>query len=676
MIRGWIGNVSRPAALAALMLGAVSPFYDALAKEPKPRAESVWGLHFDLHPNAGDTSLGADISEDNIRDLLSRVKPDYVQYDCKGHAGYLGFPSERFTPSPGIVNDSLAVWRKVTRESGVGLFIHFSGVWDGLAAEQHPEWAVVKADGSRDDRHMSFYGPYVDERMIPQLKEAVEKYDLDGLWVDGECWAAQFDYSPAALERWREETGLEEAPKGAGDPHWQEWKTFHRKHFERYLTHWIGEMHRFRPDLQITSNWMYTTFAPKPVEAPVDFISGDYTYHNSLYQVRLDARYLENTGMPWDLMAWGFHRGDNQGWTLKPAAQLQQEAAAVLSRGGGFQIYNQPTRSGYIVEPMIETLAEVGEFVRAHEAAAFKSESVPQVALLLSTQTYLHKSDRVYAPWGGEYNAIRGALDALIELGYSADVLAEHQLESRMDEYPLIVLPSVSVMDDAFREKLLDRVRGGGSLLLLGAETARLFEPWLGAEIEGEHPGGRVELQASNGVANANGAWLDVEANGAEVIAKRFPTRDTRKDGKTAATLTRLGEGRLAAVYGPVAERFYDGHAPQLRQFFGDVVGRLYPGPAVEILGPPWLEISLRETADGRLSLHLLNVSQSPNSDRFGFADYIPPIGPVQARIQCPDEPRKVELIPSGTRVEWTWEEGELTALIPQIPIYEILVID
>ena len=32
-------------------------------------------------------SSGADVTEENIATLPDRVKPDYIQYDCKGHAG-------------------------------------------------------------------------------------------------------------------------------------------------------------------------------------------------------------------------------------------------------------------------------------------------------------------------------------------------------------------------------------------------------------------------------------------------------------------------------------------------------------------------------------------------------------------------------------------------------------
>ena len=204
---------------------------------------------------------------------------------------------------------------------------------------------------------------------------------------------------------------------------------FHRQAFENYLGHWVDALHAFRPGLQITSNWMYTSFAPKPVAVKLDYLSGDYSPSLSLDRARVEARYLASTGMPWDLMAWGFDKGKDQGWSIKTPLQLMQEAAVVLMQGGGFQIYHQPTRSGYIVDAIIDQEGQVADFCRARKEASFKSTSVPQVALLLSSESHWDASDSVFSPWGGEFDDLEGALHALLELHYSVDILAEHQLE-------------------------------------------------------------------------------------------------------------------------------------------------------------------------------------------------------------------------------------------------------
>ncbi len=638
------------------------------------RKDAFFGLHFDLHPQETDTVLGADITEENLGKLLARARPDYVQYDCKGHAGYTGYPTKVGWASPGIVRDSLALWRKVTREYGAGLFIHYSGVWDSVAIEHHPEWARVDAEGNRDANATSTFGPYVDELLIPQLVEACELYDLDGAWVDGECWATQLDYSPAALEAWRKATGYPEAPKSRDEPHWLEWKTFHRRRFEEYLCHWVDAVHRRHRRFQVTSNWAYTTLMPLPVGARLDYLSGDYSPTVSLDRGRVDARYLASAGMPWDLLAWGFNWYPGYGHSLKLALHLQQEAAATLMQGGAFGIYYTPTRAGYIVDEIIETSGQVADFCRARQAVCHKSTTVPQVALLLSSETQLDRSDAVFH-WGGCLDELEGALHALLELHYSVDILAEHQLQPRLNEFPLVVVPDSYRLADDFRQALLSYVEQGGSLLLLGEQCARLFAGDLGVTFGGQPEPVTAELSSAAGIVNADGVWQKVTPTMAEAVGRRYPTRDTRKDGEVAATVVARGQGKIGAVYGPVALAYYRMHHPSLRGFIGDIVTRLFPEPAVTVDAPPCVEVALRRTAKGKLSLHLLNCAEVQRADRFLSTEYIPEVGPIEVRMSVADQPQRVRWAPDGGRLKWSWVEGILSVTVPKLHIHGVVVV-
>jgi hypothetical protein len=645
-------------------------------KGPVLRKDAFFGLHFDLHPQKADTSLGADISAGNISALLDRVRPDYVQYDCKGHAGYAGYPTTVGWPSPGIIRDSLAVWRQVTKERGVPLFIHYSGVWDSKAIEEHPDWARIDARGRRDPNATSVFGPYVDKLLIPQLQEVSTAYDLDGLWVDGECWAAELDYSPAAIKAWRDRTGLAVAPKDRSEPLWLEWKTFHREAFESYLSHWVDALHAYNPGLQITSNWMYTTFAPKPIAAELDFLSGDYSPSLSLDRARVEARYLASTGKPWDLMAWGFDRGKDQGWSLKSALQLQQEAAVVLMQGGGFQVYNQPTRRGYIIPAVIEQLGQVADFCRARETLSHKSRTVPQVALLISETSLWDKMDRIFSPWNGEFDELEGALHALLELHYSVDILAEHQLQQRLPDYSLVVVPDAHMLPSSFQDALLEYVRAGGGLLLLGARSSRLFESVLGVRFVRE-PGAVVtELATPTGPVAANGIWQAVEPTTSLPAGFRHPTRDFRRDGAVAATTVSFGKGKITAVYGPLALAFFRSHHPGLRLFIGGLVATLFPDPKVRVEGPPTLDLALRQTRDGRLCLHLLNRSDFPVPDRYNFISDLPSAGPIRVTLRLDAKPKGIRWMPEAQRLSWTWRDGCLETTIPLLHVHGMVVVE
>jgi hypothetical protein len=173
-----------------------------------------------------------------------------------------------------------------------------------------------------------------------------------------------------------------------------------------------------------------------------------------------------------------------------------------------------------------------------------------------------------------------------------------------------------------------------------------------------------------------NGFWQNVALASARTIGYRHPTRDSRKDPKIAATITVHGKGRIGAIYGPLANIFFKCHHPSIRQFIGDIVKALFPDPAVLMDGPAYVDIALRTTKDGRLSLHLLNRSNLPLPDRYNFTDFIPAVGPFNIKIRTAKQPRKTMLLPEGLSLKWEWKNGLLSATIPRVHIHSILVVE
>ncbi len=636
------------------------------------RKDSFFGIHFDLHANDKDLALGRDVTEEMIEDFLSRVRPDYVQYDCKGHVGFLAYPSKVST-SVNVVNDSLAIWRRVTARRGVALYIHFSGVWDSLAVKQHPAWARGRPDGKPEENQTSTFGPYVDERMIPQLKEAASTYDLDGAWVDGECWATNPDYGPAAARAFREAAGIETLPKGPADKGWLEFLEFNRERFRRYVRHYVTALQTFRPGFQIASNWLYTTFVPERPELPVDFISGDYLGNASISTARLEARYLSSVGKPWDLMAWGFqsNRTNPVGEVHKPAAQLEQEASVVLAQGGGFQVYYQPTRAGRIDERHTGVMAKLAGFCRARQALCHQSETVPQIGVLFSSRTLYRTVPRLFGGWGAAVNPARGMVDALVENLYSVDVIPDWKLSEMVSAYPLVVVPDWSDIGQTAADALLSYAQVGGNLLLVGAHNALLFKDALGVRVTGEPADERVYVPGKEVFANLRGLWLNVVAEGAKVIEQRYPTYDASRDGRCAATLTAYGKGKIAAIYGPAGTVFAHTHAPETRRFIRRVVEHVFT-PAVSVDGPPTLELALRRK--GRLQLlHLNNATGMQVAGDYAAVDFIPPVGPLRVSIRMPRRPARVAFEPGGQRVDGAWKDGVWSATLPRLEIHAML---
>jgi len=649
----------------------------ALASDParRPRKECFFGIHLDLHPNQTDRLLGRDLSEAMVERFLEQVRPDYVQYDCKGHPGVLGYPSQ-VSRSAQIVKDSLAIWRKVTARRGVSLYIHFSGVWDSLAVREHPEWARRRPDGKPDERQTSTFGPYVDARMIPQLKEAIEKYDLDGAWVDGECWATYPDYCPQAERAFQQATGISRLPNGPGDPGWQEFLEINREQFRRYLRHYIEAIHKFRPGFQIASNWFYSTYAPERPKIPVDFISGDYLGNACISAARLEARYISQTGKPWDLMAWGFQsaRGNTVGPVHKPAVQLCQEAGVVLAQGGGFQIYYQPTRAGWIDDRYIQVMARVAKFCRARQALSWNSETVPQIGVLFSTTSLYRTTGRLFGGWGAAANPARGLLDALIESQYSVDVIPEWKLGEIAGRYPLIVVPDWPELGAAVRDALLSYARGGGRLLVAGAENAALFGEVLGVKLAGSPSDQTAYLPADEVLANISGLWQDVEPGAASLLETRFPAHDSTREARPAATLARLGGGEILRFYGPLGKVFAATHAPAVREVVRRLVRRIFT-PMAAVEGPPTVEVVLRRK-ERQLLVHLLNSTAMQVAGDYAAVDFVPSVGPIRVSVRLPARPRRARYQPEGGLLQGRWSNGVWSTEVPRLELHGIVAIE
>lgn len=638
------------------------------------RADSFLGIHFDFHAGPNDNEVGKATTPAMINAIIDLVRPDYLQIDCKGHPGYSSYPTKVGNPVPGFVGDPLRIWREVTARRGVGLFMHYSGVYD-VHAIKTPGWGAINADGKPHARATSFWGPYAEQLLIPQLRELAGDYGVDGVWVDGECWAAAPDYSEPALAAFRAATGITTVPRKAGDPHWFEFLDFHREAFRKYLRHYIAEVKRTHPTFQICSNWAYTDHMPEPVSAPVDFLSGDYAPDDSVNSARLSGRYLARQGVPWDLMAWSFSRkaATTPGQkTQKTAAQLQREAAIVLALGGGFQAYFKQKRDGSIYDEEMSVMAEVAKFCRERQALSHHSEAVPQIALLFSKDDTYRRSNSLF---GRNLARVRGVLEPLLESQRSVEVLGEHQLSGRMALYPLIVVPECDYLTPAFREELAAYARSGGNLLLIGPGSAKLFERELGITLQG-NLSATAAFQLTHDatdVALTGRAQNVTLAQGTRALGQLRAAKPSDAPAQPAASITSVGRGRIAAVYFTAGQIYAKDHPPALRDFLNTLARELFPQPLVEVKGSRDVDVVTARN-HGKLLVHLVNTSGD-----HATAPILPtvaPLGPLAVTIRAARKPARVTLEPGTRPLPFTYANGAIALTVPHLAIYDIIAVE
>ncbi len=587
------------------------------------RDESFLGIHFDFHAGSDCTEVGKNTTPEMINKIIDMVHPDYLQIDCKGHAGYTSYPTKIGNQVPGYVGDPLRMWRDVTAKRNVALYMHYSGVWDTRAIELHPEWAVIDADGKTNPDKTSVFGPYVDKLLIPQLKELAGVYGVDGVWVDGECWATVPDYGERAVRFFKETTGISTVPQKSDDSYWFEWMQFNREAFRKYLRHYVAGVRSEYPEFQICSNWAFTDHMPEPVSVAFDFLSGDYSANNSVNSARYAGRYLVRQGVPWDLMAWSFSMDPR---AQKTAVQLKREAAVVLALGGGFQAYFTQNRDGSVRLEELDVMAQVAEFARARQPYCHHSMQIPQVALLFSQEAYQRECPGLFHRYEGN-SRLRGVLQCLLEGQNSVDIVGEETLGRDINRFPLVVIPEWKYLSPTFCLDLTEYLKNGGSLLVIGSESVKLL----------------------------------ADATGIAVKETAVPT------------IEKLGKGQIAFFPKAIGLEYAKTGDETLRKMLNETVRTLFPNPVVEVSGSPFADVSVSELND-KLTVHLVNTSG--NHREAGIIETVDPVGPLQVTIRCDKKPSVIKLQPEGKVCNFEYTEGKARVKIDSVPIYDILTVE
>ncbi|MBE6580675.1 MAG: hypothetical protein E7650_03555 [Ruminococcaceae bacterium] len=670
-------------------------------KQRKTRAESFFGIHCDFHakPSKGDT-IGTDLKEEDIREICRTLKPDFIQIDCKGHPGWASYPTKLGNAMPHFVGDPLALWRRVTREEGVALYMHYSGVYDIKYCNEHPEACTMKPDGTLDEGTTRLDSKYVDELLIPQLCELAEVYDIDGVWIDGECWRVSPDYHPETLEKFEKKTDIDlggRAPVTPEDPYFYEYMAYHRELFLAYMRHYVDTLHERFPKLQICSNWAFSDYMPEAVSVNVDYLSGDLDPKHSYHSARYAGRALAQQNFAWDLMSWNFRItiGDRNACISKHKTQIMQEAAAVIALGGAYQNYVMQNNDGSPQMHELRNLADLGEFVRARKDYCFRGKAVHQAALLLSNYDRIRQcTTRIYTRAG--YKRVMGMTALLCDIGQSLEIISEHTLLKGTDAYKMIVVPELSYgLEKEVIDALLTYAKEGGALMLTGKRTCEVFAengaPFTPSPLPeyfapGEKAydnGGDTGHDTSAALKHRNYVFTEDNkyygalfsptspaAENATVLAEVAHTV-TEKMQPLAITLP-YGKGSITAIGFDIGSQYLEGAQYLHRSLIKNAADRLYtPLCRVErALG--LVEIVCLEK-DGKLMLQLVNGNGRHTDPTSVSEDFIPPVVDVKLSIALPRAPKKLVLQPAGRELAFTYENGRAYFEVDRVNIHDIV---
>ncbi len=646
------------------------------------KPKRFFGLHFDYHANESTSDIGAYFDRTILERIIKEVKPDFIQCDTKGHPGLTSYNTNVGTRAPGIKKDLLREWKDVCKEYGVPLYSHYSGIWDKKATSLHPEWAEMLPDGSLTDR-ISPYGPYLDKLMIPELKELILDYDMDGAWVDGDAWALLVDYSAAAKEAYKKETGKDiPMPKESG---YKDYLSFIRKGFLDYVKKYVDAAHSYKKDFYITSNWLNTAWVPDDVNI-TDYISGDLSATNSIDSARFEARVMAMSERNWDIMSWAISFPIHHD---KSVIQLEQEASCILSLGGGFQIYNIQDPTNVCLNPKaISSWAEISEFCHNREKYCHGGSFVPDLGIYYSVASYY---DRLEVPYLREcpYNyELYGTLLGFLDKGSSANIVSEEKLTKEiLQSYPRFALSNITKISEEQIAMLLSYASNGGELILLGANTASIFAKSLNLEaelIENDHPiffidDDKSSLEVRDSYAKISGKAANTVSIFNPAIVKGDlscsnppPTILPSKETCPALMDMPYGKGHIVIVPMNLGQSYLFSRTVEMERLFEKIVSLTKRTIAHNHYGE--MDVVLRSFNE-KTYLHLINILGDHRVSSISTFDKIPPLVDVDISFRSDKAPKSIRSRPDGENVPFAYSDGTIKIHFERISLYSILEI-
>ncbi len=372
----------------------------------------------------------------------------------------------------------LKQWVKTIHARGMAAMSWYPLIISQSGRKAHPEWAQVFFSHPPDGKHPQWsccinsgYG----QALIDFCKEAVSKFDLDGIWFDGSAWTQIWD-RPIALScrcpdckrLFREQTGLTLPEKIDWDnPVFRRWVAWRFDTFGAYIERIAREIRKSNPKAVVVINHYHRPVIPWHSAIPLnpydaDIISGsEATGEQSIDVVMRLCR--------------AYGRGQSEVWRPFDVApepdsspqtdELIHHALGCVTAGGmpsfgcGPDLNAVPRTATYVSEILDRVRPYVG------------GESVPYAALHLSQQseTFYFSRDPKGIDWSMEpfWKSVMGWTAGLMQGHISPDYVYDKQFDAKhLARYRLLLMPMSLALSEEQCGTALEFAKMGGTVVL------------------------------------------------------------------------------------------------------------------------------------------------------------------------------------------------------------------
>ncbi|MCQ2432877.1 MAG: beta-galactosidase trimerization domain-containing protein [Clostridia bacterium] len=646
-------------------------------------------VHLDFHTSPAIPSVGEKFFKEQFAEALKRGHVNSITIFSKCHHGYSYHPTEVNEIHPGLKFDLLGAELEVCRELNVNAPVYISAGLDEKEAVRHREWLNMPAPNATanylNDAHyhlLCYNTPYMD-LLIAQIEEVMQKYNPMGIFLD--ISAVRTCYCQNCLASMRA-MGLD--PHNPADVH-----THGEKVYNDYCAKVEKAVHKYNPDATIFHNAGNIARgrrdqAYQDTHLELESLpTGGWGYDH----FPMSAAYVRNLGMEYLGMTGKFHTTWGEFGGFKHPNALRYETALSIALGAKCSIGDQLHPSGEMNLSTYDLIGKAYAEVEQKEPWCAGAKNISDIAVLSAEAVNL-TGDRNSKP-------DIGCCRMLLEGKYLFDLI---DLETPFDDYKMVILPDTVHVDEALAKRLNAFTAKGGKLIATGKSGLKpdesAFAIDLGAQYDGKNefrpsymvPGDQtVMINGKTSYVMYTEAANITPAADAEVfayLAEPYFNRTPEHFCSHQHTPDKPGSRRPEAVYhgntAYIGWSIFEDYATKgslcLKELFLNVMKRLVDADksvTVEGLPDRGVVTLTKQDDKNRMTAHLLFAHTSLRGANIEVIEDIVPLYDVKISVKVPAEPKSVRLVPCGTDLAFTYENGTVTTTVPKLELHAMVEI-
>ena len=652
-----------------------------------------------MHIEDTDGLYLSEFSPEAYVENLKRCKANYAMIYYQSHVGLCNFPTKvgimhkHFEENP----DELRRLIDLCHENGIKVMGYYSLIYNTREHDRRPEWRMLTDNGqSRRERgnapsdglafastQLARYGllcPNNEEYfefVKAQINEMLDYAKPDGLFFDMPFWPSPaICYCDSCKRRWREEVGGDFPKNPTGTPELHEIYSLKRY---KWMGEWTQKVTDYvksvAPELAVYHNGASIIAGGsqngcgEEVNDACDFCGGDLYggYFNQSFTCKLYKNLTKN--QPFEYMLSRCKPALRVHTLTKTADEMKRAVAVTAAHHGATLIIDAIDPVGSFDSRVYDRIGEAFSMQIPYEPY-FRGEMAEDVAIYYGIKSR-------FDPCGFGKTAVDSATEIsrmLIRNHVPYGVTGSFH---RLEGYKAIFAPLLYVTDKTDNERLCKYVEDGGILYINGIANPALVEKLTGGKIGKQIAEKRLYIAPKPEYEEAflgfnakyplpyDGKAFELVGIDPKDVAATFTKPYTESTAQEFVSIHSDPPGVATDIPAVVVKKYGKGTvvwAPMpvecgVTEEYSDlllsIIKRLgaLEEPSFKSTAPGNVEVTLFEGEDEQLVNCVALES--------GYKSY--PVSPFAVSVKRASAPAAVTLLPSGEKLDFTYEDGYVT---------------